>query len=233
MNDIYYAHTNFIKFTHTIKNVNRDFKEWHMGRSSYAFWAINLDTPEVRKLLSSANQHFAGLLLENYLRKPHITICVCGFLSDKIELADDYGARSFEAQVSKINKLNLKPFEIEIHTLASFSSAPFFHIKDSSNSIATLNKCLTLDIFRDNQDKYIPHVTIGLYAEAWPSNHICLKLDSFTKINALCCSVSKISLMSYKPAEIGGELSTVADYHLEKAEIQWYETPPLSSTCLA
>lgn len=228
MNDQAYARTNFIKHAQTIKNINRDFHEWHHGRPRYAIWAIDVDTPEVRQQVLAAEQHLADLLLENYARKPHITLSVCGFLSDKAAQADDFNLNLFEAQLANLCQLNLTPFEIELDELASFSSAPFFHIKEASNSIVSLNKCLNLCMPQNQQDQYIPHITVGLYANAWLSKEVSIKLDSFEKSHAVCCTVNRISLMSYNPAEIGGALCTIADYDFAQAKIQWNETPPFA-----
>jgi 2'-5' RNA ligase len=223
MNDHAYARNNFMQLGRTIKNQHRDFHEWHMGRSRYAIWAIDIDTPEICQLVLAAEQHLAGLLLEDYCRKPHITLCVCGFPTDEVKQADDFSASSLETQVSNLSRLNLKPFEIEIDSLASFSSAPFFHIKDPDNNIAALNECLSLGIQSNHNERYIPHITIGLYADAWSSNAVSIRLDSFPKPENLRCSVSQISLMSYSPSEIGGELKTIADYRLDEAELIWHE----------
>ena len=214
--------------SHTIKNINRDFHEWHKGRALYAIWAIEVDTPEVRQHVLAAEQHLAGLLLENYARKPHITLSICGFLSDKAEQADDFGINLFEAQLANLSQLNLTPFEIEIDALGSFSSAPFLHVNDASNSIATLNKCLNLGMPHNQQNKYIQHITIGIYAEAWLSNEVSIKLDSFATPHAVRCTINRISLMSYNPAEIGGALHTIADYDFALAKIQWNEALPFA-----
>lgn len=228
MNDQAYARSNFIKCVQTIKNINRDFHEWHQGRPRYAIWAIDVDSPEVRQQVLAAEQHLAALLLENNTRKPHITLSVCGFLSDKVEQADDFGVNLFEAQLANLSQLNLTPFEIELGTLASFSTAPFFHVKEAGNNIVSLNKCLNLGMPHNQYDQYIPHVTVGLYADAWLSKEVSIKLDSFAKPHAVPCTVNRISLMSYNPAEIGGALRTIADYDFAQAKIQWHETPPFA-----
>ena len=228
MNDQTYARTHFIKHANTTKNIDRDFHEWHQGRPRYAIWAIDVDTPEVRQQLQAAEQQLTGLLLENYARQPHITLSVCGFLSDKAEQADDFGVNHFEDQIANLSQLKLTPFEIEIGTLASFSSAPFFHIKDDSNNIASLNKCLNLGMPHNRHDQYIPHITVGLYADASSSTSVSIKLDSFPAANALRCKVNRISLMCYNSAEIGGALHTIADFDFALAKIQWHETPPFT-----
>ena len=226
MNDQTYARSHFIKHAKTTKNSDRDFHEWHQGRPRYAIWAIDVDTPEVCQQVLAAEQQLTGLLLENYARKPHITLSVCGFLSDKAEQADDFGVNHFEAQIANLIQLNIMPFEVEIGALASFSSAPFFHIKESGNNIVNLNKCLNLGTPLNQHDKYIPHITVGLYADAWSSNTVSIKLDSYTAPNAVRFKVNRISLMCYNSAEIGGALHTIADYDFALAEIQWHEALP-------
>jgi 2'-5' RNA ligase len=156
-----------------------------MGRPHYAIWAIDIDTPEVRQQVLVAGQHPAGLLLENYAHKPHITLSVCGFLNDKTEQADDFGAWLIEVPLANINELNLTPFEIEIDALVSFSSAPFLHIKDASNSIAALNECLNFRYAEQSTGQYIPHITVGLYTDAWLSDEVHTKLDSFARTDAV------------------------------------------------
>jgi hypothetical protein len=46
--------------------------------------------------------------------------------------------------------------------------------KVTSNCIAALNECINLGMPHDQQDKYIPHIGIGLYADAWLSDEVNL-----------------------------------------------------------
>ena len=222
----------FLENQYTIKNVRQDFQQWRQGRSRYALRAIDVDFPELRRQVSAAGQHLEKFLLEGYCRQSHITLGISGFLSskplsDKPQHADDYVASSFEADVAALKNLQMQPFEIEVGTLASFSSAPFFHVNDPANNLHKLHACLH-SVASDANFQYVPHVTVGLYAHAWPTEMVSNHLDNFPGNSVISLLVSRISLMSYAAAEIGGALVTIADYDLARAEIKWHEPLPFN-----
>jgi 2'-5' RNA ligase len=216
----------------TIKNVRQDFQQWHLGRLRYALWAIDVDCQAIRQQVSAAEQHLEKFLLRGYSRQPHITLGISGFLSskplqDKLKCDDDYVLARFEADFAALKKLAMQPFEIAIGALASFSSAPFFHVNDPTSSLHQLHACLHA-VASDAAFQYVPHVTVGLYSEAWPTQTVSHHLDTFSRDSVTSLLIKKISLMSYAAAEIGGKLVTIADYDLAHAEIQWYESPPFN-----
>ncbi len=212
----------FLENRYTIKNLRHDFDEWHQGRSHYALWAINVDFPSVRRKVLVAKQQLEEFLLEGYCRQPHITLGISGFLSDRLRYADDYVASSFEADVTALQNLKMQPFEIEIGALASFSSAPFLHVNDPTSSLHKLHLCLH-SVASDANFQYVPHVTVGLYAEAVATEIVSNHLDAFPEYLVSKHLINSISLMTYAAAEIGGKLVTIADYDLVRAEIQCHE----------
>lgn len=214
----------FLANQYTIKNVKQDFHDWHQGRSRYVLWAINVDFPGVRQQVAIASQHLGKFLLEGYCRQPHITLGISGFLNNKSQFADDYTASSFETDLAALSHAHLQSFELEIGSLASFSSAPFLYVSDPTNSMHKLHACLH-SLTSDANFQYVPHVTVGLYADAWPAQIVSNHLDNFQKNCVISYLVNKISLMSYAASEVGGKLITIADYDLERAEIKWYEAP--------
>ncbi|MDO8843716.1 MAG: 2'-5' RNA ligase family protein [Methylicorpusculum sp.] len=211
---------------YTIPNVRRDFPDWHLGRSRFALWAIDVDYPGVRQKVNAAKQHLSEFLLDDYNRQPHITLSICGFPSNNPKHSDDFGANFFESQLSWISQASLKPFEIKIGTLSSFSSAPFLHVTDTSTSIASLRTCLTSSAHLGFSSVYTPHVTVGLYAGTWPREPVFARIKTFSQSDVTSCLIERISLMSYAAAEIGGPLRTLADFHLEQARIEWHEPSP-------
>ncbi|WP_262964509.1 2'-5' RNA ligase family protein [Methylobacter psychrophilus] len=227
MNDHTDTRISFLESGHTIPNIRRDFREWHLGRSRYAFWAIDLDCSIVCRQVTAAEQHLADFLLDGYDRKPHITLSICGFLIDQPKYTDDFGTSHFAAHLSALHKVQLQPFQIEIGSLASFSSAPFFHVNDPSNSLYTLRNCLTSTGQQNHQgaNNYIPHVTVGLYGASWPTKVVNDRLDKFPQAEVSRCLIKHISLMSYSAFDIGGPLTIIADYHFDGARIHWHETP--------
>ncbi len=215
----------FLANRYTVKNIRRDFPEWRKGRLHYAFWAIDVDVPAVRAQVLAAERHLEPFLLAGYCRQPHITLGICGFLSDKTQHADDYAASSFQAHVAALQSLQLQPFNIEVGTLASFGSAPFLYVKEQSNQLCQLHQCLhSLEV--DPDFHYVPHVTVGLYAEAWPTASVSKVLDAFSLHHVTNHLVSQVSLMCYSADEIGGKLMKIADYDLMRREMQWVAHAP-------
>ena len=113
---------------------------------------------------------------------------------------------------------------MEIGSLASFCSAPFLYVKQPANILHKLHICLHSLTF-DVGFEYVPHVTVGLYSDAWPTQIVSNHLDNFQKNCVINRLVNKISLMSYASSEIGGKLTEIAYYDLKHAEIKWHAVP--------
>ena len=116
----------------TLRNEQRDFVEWHRGRGPYVLWALDVDTPAVRRALASAAAHLAGWLLPDYNRQPHVTLDLCGFPSqgDAIPADDEFSLADLLAHCEAVAAQFPPPFVIEIGELASFSSAPYLQVGD-------------------------------------------------------------------------------------------------------
>ena len=196
----------------TLANVRRDFPEWHLGRPRYALWALDVDMAPVRQRVQAAQRHLADFLLDGYQRQPHITLSLCGFPSETPRHADDFGLDALRAQLDALRQAQFAPFEIEIGALDSFTSAPYLTVADAGGHIAALRRCLTGEAGGEPGFTYTPHVTVGLYADAWPTATVQTRLDSFTCGAPLHLRVARVSLMTYAAREIGGELERLADY---------------------
>ena len=59
---------------------------------------------------------------------------------------------------------------------------------------------------------YTPHVTVGLYAGAWPTAEVLTRLDAFDAGSPLSCSIEGVSLMRYAAPDIGGPLETLGRF---------------------
>lgn len=225
----------FLQHGATIESQQRDFYEWHQGRMPYVIWAIDVDTPEIAAQVFAAAQHLKDFLRGDYIRQPHITLSVCGFPASHLAAsnlqADDFTRQSLEAQILNLKQLHLKPFEITVAALASFSLAPFFHVTASNrpsfeNPLNAINIALNAALSSQLHPRtsYIPHITVGLYSGNWFAPVVSQQLDSFPKPLNINFLVSRISLMCYAPAVIGGTLQTIADYDLQSGEMTWHES---------
>lgn len=206
----------------TMKTVRRDFVEWHRGRTPYVFWAIDVDRPEVRAELARAAGHLGELLLENYTRQPHVTLDVCGFPCFSPETDDEFGGALLHGQIDRLRQAGLQSFEIEIGSLDSFVSAPYLAVADSLNRLSAIRGCLAEGGGNRLWGNYVPHVTVGLYADDWPATDVAQRLRAFPDGITLPVRVERINLMSYAPSEIAGELSILGDYWLTTGEMLWH-----------
>lgn len=198
----------------TIRNVRRDFPEWHQGRPRFALWALDVDVPAVKQRVHAAQRHLCGRLLDCYCRQPHVTMSLCGFPSPSPRHADDFGAERLRAQLQALDQERMGPFELEIGGLASFSSAPYLTVSDVGGRIAGLRDCLAIGDPDRAMERHTAHVTVGLYADAWPTQAVQGQLDRFELREPLRVRISRIHLMSYAAAVIGGPLTRMADYDL-------------------
>ncbi len=196
----------------TVRNVRRDFVEWHLGRPVYVLWALDFDTTAVLPRMQAAQAQLADLLLDGYTREPHITLSLCGFPSDSPVHTDDFGPELIPAQVQAMQQLRLAPFEIEIGGLDTFTSVPYFTVTETSGQLAALRACLTAKGAQAASGDYVPHVTLGLYADAWPLAAVQARLRRCVLPEPVRVPVHGISLLSYQAADIGGVLSCLASY---------------------
>ena len=210
----------------TLRNAQRDFPEWHRGRPHYAVWALEVDVPPIRQHMAAAAGHLSGLLLADYCRQPHVTLSLCGFPSACPQHADDFGAAALAAQLAAMRQAHPRPFDIEVGALASFASAPYLAVQDIGGHIAMLRDCLAGGSLKEFGDPYIPHVTVGLYADAWPLWEVQTRLASFADRDALPLRIAGISLLSYASAHIGGALACMARYDFQSETLRWTDNQP-------
>lgn len=199
----------------TLRNERRDFRAWHRGRPHYLLWALDVDRPPVRARVAAARRALDGLLLDGYLRQPHVTLALCGFPApaQTPAAADEFDHARLDAGIAALRAARIASFTLEIGALESFSSAPFLCVHGADGALAALRACLQPDAPHPQGD-YVPHVTVGLYAGAWPTAAIAPRLDAFAPAAPLRCEITRVSLMGYAAAEIGGALFTLAEWNL-------------------
>jgi 2'-5' RNA ligase len=199
----------------TLRNERRDFPEWHLGRPAYVLWALDFDTAAVLPHMRAAQAQLADLLLDGYNRQAHITLSLCGFPSDAPIHADDFGPELIHAQVQAMRQLRLAACEIEIGGLDTFTSVPYIKVCEPSGQLAALRACLVGSAGQGGADDYVPHMTVGLYADAWPMAVVQARLRQCALPLPVRVPVSGMRLLSYAAAEIGGPLSSLARYAFE------------------
>lgn len=190
----------------TIPAEKRDFPEWHCGRDTYAVWVLQMEDEAIYKKFAAAREHLNGYLLEPYHRQPHITLFVCGFLVDRPQYNDDFTRAQVQSQIKALENAEIQPFEIEIGGLNSFASAPFLEVSDPNGGIARLRGVLSRGAREFRTAPYTPHLTVGLYAGAFPSREVAGRMAEFLQ-NPTRWTVQQIRLATYKASDIGGMLT--------------------------
>jgi len=200
----------------TIPAENRDFTEWRRGRETYAVWVLPVEEKAILEKFEAAREHLDGYLLEPYRRQPHITLFVCGFLVDTPKYNDDFTPTQVQAQMKALGQETIAPFEIGIGGLSSFASAPFLEVDDSTEGIAHLRDLLLRGGREFRTAPYTPHLTVGLYADAFSSEAVTKRLAEFS-FEPIQWNVTHITLATYKAKEIAGRLRYMDHFTLSQS----------------
>lgn len=195
----------------TIGHVRADFSAWHRGRKHYAVWALDLDVSSVRPLLRQAQGELQDLLLDGYRRQAHVTLGLCGFVCQEPKAEDDYAPDLFLQQWEQLVALACDPFEIELGALDTFHSVPYLQVHDPKHRLTALRKVLATGPLNASSGPYVPHVTVGLYGDAYPLSDVVQRLAA-VRLPKVPVRVTGVSLMAYEAADIGGPLRTLAHF---------------------
>lgn len=207
--------------THTVRNEVRDFVEWHRGRVPYVFWGLLLDSPALDGQLARAASWLDGLLLDDYVREPHVTLDVCGFPAEQSEEDEAFSLALIDAQTTRLVAAAPAPFSIHIGGLDSFTSAPFLRVFDVDRGIAGLRQCLAENGRHRLFGDYVPHVTVGLYRDAWPLQPVAERIAAWPAGDELAMTIGKADLLGYAPSVIGGALTRLGRFDLASRQMHW------------
>ncbi len=206
-------HPELMKYPHTFASLPGDFSFWHKNREKYAVWALEIVDEQLEKRLKQARSVLSGFLIEDYHRHPHITLGQCGFLCQTKALDDDYDKTMFWQDIEKLQQQSEQMIRLQISgLLTSWAIAPFFPALDHMGDLARFNRLLTHT--PDNDYVFTPHITIGLFADAWPTTSIYNKLTSIDPLPPLSFEVTKLKMYSYHPNIIGGPITEEASLNL-------------------
>lgn len=184
----------------------RDYPEWHRGRSRYAVWTLPVDCPHVLARLQRARAHLGDWLHADYRRQAHVTLFVCGFPTERAQLDDDFPAVRLAAQIDALHELRASPFQLQIGGLDSFASAPFLAVGDPGQRLAPLRAALAAHGMEIRQAPYHPHLTVGLYARSLPGAQLRQRLAGFAEHEPLTLSVDALHYSTYTATELFGPL---------------------------
>lgn len=210
----------FLAAGRTLANERRDFSDWHRGRPRYCFWALELAGQDVERAMAAAQGHLGAWLLTDYWRQPHVTLALCGFPTAEPWAEGAFGPAAWARWGEALAEDAPEPFAIQVGRLRSFASAPFLAVDDPQGGVGRLRQILAAERAGHPHGCYVPHVTVGLYAEAWPVREVSARIAAFDHGVALSCRVGAVSLLSYEAAVIGGPLRREASFDLATRRLE-------------
>lgn len=193
----------------TIRSDQRDFPEWHRGRPRFAVWAIALDDPAVERRLDQMREALHPWLLPDYRRQPHITLHVCGFPAARPEHADDFGPAQLQAHIDAMARAAPGRLALRVGGAFSFASAACLRVRDDGSALQRMRGHFDQAARSHDATPYVPHVTAGLYADAWPMREVQARLRPLAALPDIDLPVNALDWMVYDSLRIGGPLSSL------------------------
>jgi 2'-5' RNA ligase len=204
----------FLGLDKTLATEDKDYSCWHRGRKNFAVWAIDIRNSEVEARFKKARECMAEFLYEPYLRQPHITLLVCGFLRKTAEFSDDYSSDRQSIHIQNLKQAKIKPFKIGIGGLNSFAAAPFLEVADVEGGLEKIRRILKASDREPSSWEYVPHLTTGLYAGAFNTNQVAQKTADLRQSPLIYHIVYKIRLLTYSSFTIAGPLTKQSEVNL-------------------
>lgn len=195
----------FISVSKTILHCERDLAEWHRGISHYGFWAVLVDDQGWLELFEAARAHVERFIHPGYRRAPHITLAACGLLSE-----EHFSPTLQRRQATALNEAKVPPFFLRTGMLDSFASAPYITVEDPDGSLDKLRSILATVSQEDNPPgSYRPHITLGLYQEAFETLQVANHLQEFRSVSTRQLSVTELAFCVYETSDMQGPFSVV------------------------
>lgn len=207
----------FLGLGQTFPTEKRDYVEWHRGRKEYAAWTIGIQSQSVQSRFDAARAHIAEFLLEPYRRQAHVTLFVCGFLAEVQRFNDDYTVEELEHCLRALKQAKPAPFEIRIGGINSFAAAPFLEVSDVSGGLEKIRSLLSGTRSEFRETEYVPHLTLGLYADHFETKTVVDKMSSFCLDSPITHLVDEISFATYSARRVAGPLSVKSVFKLSAA----------------
>ncbi len=210
----------FIQCSHTIPTIKREYPEWHQGRARFCVWAILLDQPAVQERLDRVQQGLKDFLVWPYQRQAHVTLSACGFWQPdprvvKPEQYDNFSSELLDRQLQALDRLSVKPFQLEVGGLNSFSSAPYLEVAVKGEQLSALRSCMPGYFEEIREVEYTPHVTVGCYRDRFKTESVvsCINAFGFSELSVVV-DVNELALLSYSASDIGSPLVIEKRYQL-------------------
>ena len=195
-------------FTHTIACEDRDFPEWHGGRTHALVWALLLDDADTRLCIDDARRRLGGLVLPRYERQPHVSVAFAG-LAEEPGLPG-YGQDELAADLERIRPLLEGPVEMRAARWGSFPMVPYLGVQ--ADWLHRARAALDRQAVEVHEMPYVPHVTVGHWRGRWSRETVMGRLGQSPPVRSW--QVRELSLLRYESVDIAGPLETVGSLDL-------------------
>lgn len=199
-----------------IPTEDHSYPAWHKGREKYALWYIEVTQPELLNYLHELRSTFSGFLFTPNSRQFHITLWICGFLNNRpVQWNDDFDISEIDVHTAILDSLSLSKFSLRIGPINSFDTALFIEVHDETNVLTKIRSSLSSVTREIAPLSYCPHITLGLYKEAFDSNLILDRIRTFPQ-QTFEFEVSELTLGFYQATVLQGPLYHYHTYSLRQ-----------------
>jgi len=186
--------------------VARDYPEWHRGREWYGLWYIEITQPELLLYLAQLRQQFTDVLFNPNTRQFHISLFICGFLTDTMPVwDDDFVEARLIQHVRTLKQQYPLQFHLKTGRLNSFETALFIEVHDASGTLQHLRYLLGQHTVEIAPVDYCPHITLGLYNQAWSADQIIQRFEKIEQ-QTFEFSVEQLTFGYYQAQKLQGHL---------------------------
>jgi 2'-5' RNA ligase len=194
---------NFLSTPQTVPCRDHDFLEWHNGISHYGFWAVVINDLNWIAAWNAAHAHIKEFIHAGYQRTPHVTIMACGLFDQ-----NHFSAECLEEQFRVLGEMAIPPFYLRITSLNSFTTVPCLMVEDSTGSLKQIRERLTTVCEEDVPVQFQPHITLGLYRDAFNTVEVAKCLANFRCPPTRPVLVTELSFCVYETKEIQSQFKT-------------------------
>jgi len=186
---------------------DRDFAEWHRGCPWGAVWVVRLEDGAVPALVEQVRTSLHPWLLPRYARQPHITVAYRGLMGDAAGHPHAaFTHQQLQQDIELLQAAQLARFEVRLSGVGSFTTVPYVAVLPSA-VLQQAHVALHAQAPYPGW-QYVPHVTVGHYAQQLPMAQVMQALAGSVAPGLLWeGKVDELWLARYQTHDIAGPLT--------------------------
>ena len=196
-----------------IATLQQDYPEWHLGRTEFSLWYLEIHAPALLAYLSQLRQQFSDILLQPNTRQFHITLYICGFWNAQHSASDNFSVQQLQEHQHQLQQLKLQKFRLKTSHINSFESALFVEIEDPDQVLTQIRQALNLCSNEIAPLDYCPHITLGLYGHQLNSNEVLARVAEVPK-QSFEFEVDALTFGTYHAQQLQAELMAQHYFYL-------------------